>query len=129
MTKNLEVYKCEICGNIVEILHTGVGELVCCGKPMNLLEEKTEDSGFEKHVPIIKIVDDCIKVKVGDVDHPMEENHFIEWIELKVNGIVKRATLHPGDKPVAEFSVCDLKTIETLSAREHCSVHGLWKSK
>ena len=129
MTKPLEIYKCEICGNIVEMLHDGAGQLICCGQPMKLLVEKTEDVGNEKHVPIIEIFEDHIRVKVGDVPHPMEEKHHIEWIELIANGTVKRVTLSPGDKPVADFCTCDLEKIETFSAREHCNIHGLWKSK
>jgi superoxide reductase len=124
MTEMREVYKCEICGNIVEVLHDGVGQLVCCGQPMKLLEEKTEDEGNEKHVPVIEKTESGIKVKVGSVEHPMEDNHFIEWIEIIADGKVCRKWLKPGDKPEAEFRM----KAGDITAREHCSVHGLWKS-
>ena len=124
MTEKLQVYRCEVCGNIVEVLHSGVGELVCCGQPMTLLEEKAKDVGLEKHVPVIEKTEAGIKVKVGSILHPMEEKHYIEWIELIADDQVYRAFLEPGDKPEAEFRV----EAEKLSAREYCSVHGLWKS-
>ncbi len=124
MTKKLQVYKCTICGNIVDILHEGQGELVCCGQPMELLEEKSEDQGNEKHVPVVEQTEKGIKVKVGSVEHPMEENHYIEWIEVVVDGKVCRKFLNPGDAPEAEFALSS----ENIKAREHCSIHGLWKS-
>jgi superoxide reductase len=124
MTKRLQVYKCEICGNIVEVLHTGAGELVCCGEPMKLLEENTVDAAQEKHVPVIEKVDGGIKVKVGDVPHPMIDVHYIEWIEIVVDGKAYRQFLNPGDKPEAFFPV----TGDDITAREYCNVHGLWKS-
>lgn len=124
MTQQKQIYRCNICGNIVEVLHTGQGELVCCGQPMELLEEKTEDVGQEKHVPVIEKTEKGIKVKVGSVPHPMEEEHYIEWIEIIINGQVYRKFLNPGDQPEAEF---EIKT-ESVEAREYCNVHGLWKS-
>lgn len=125
MTKRLEVYKCEVCGNIVEVLHQGVGELVCCGEPMKLLEEKTEDSSTEKHVPYIEETENGVLVKVGqNQDHPMEEKHHIEWIQLTADGVSLRKFLGPGDEPKAEFKV----RADKLEAREHCNIHGLWKS-
>lgn len=124
MTKLNEVYKCNVCGNIVEVLHTGVGQLVCCGQPMELLKEKAKDLGLEKHVPVIEKTGSGVKVKVGSVPHPMEEKHFIEWIEVLADGRVYRKFLKPGDKPEAEFQVKAGK----ITAREHCNVHGLWKS-
>jgi len=123
MTKQLEVYKCNLCGNIIEVLHPGVGKLVCCGQPMELLEEKTEDVGREKHVPVIEETEKGIRVKVGSVPHPMEEKHYIEWIEVIANGKVYRKFLKPGEKPEAEFSVSG-----KVVAREYCNIHGLWKS-
>lgn len=123
MTKKLQVYKCEICGNIVEVLDAGAGQLVCCGQPMTLMEEKTEDVGQEKHVPVVEKVEGGVRVKVGSVPHPMEENHFIEWIEVEANGQVYRAFLKPGDEPVAEFPVEQVERV-----REYCNVHGLWKA-
>ena len=124
MTELNEIYKCEICGNIVQMLHAGPGELVCCGQPMNLLEEKTADMALEKHVPVIERDGDLIKIYVGSTLHPMEENHHIEWIELIADGRRQRKYLKPGDPPEALF----LCRGETLSAREYCNLHGLWKS-
>ncbi len=126
MTEKKQIYKCEVCGNIVEVLHEGAGELVCCGKPMKLYEEKTADSAVEKHVPVIEKMGDKVKVKVGSVPHPMDEKHYIEWIELIVDGKSYRQFLKPGDAPEAIF---DLKVSDDmkLEAREYCSIHGLWK--
>ena len=124
MTKEKQIYKCNICGNIVEVLHAGVGQLVCCGQPMEVLAEKTEDVGKEKHVPVIEIKDGEITVKVGSVPHPMEEKHYIEWIEVIIDGESYRKFLRPGDKPEATF-----KTVtkpEKIEAREYCNIHGLW---
>jgi superoxide reductase len=124
MTIQRQIYKCNVCGNIVEVLHAGKGELVCCGQPMVLLEEKSEDVGLEKHVPVIEKTEAGIKVKVGSVPHPMEEKHYIEWIEVIVDGKVYREFLKPGGKPEAEISVKS----EKVEAREYCNIHGLWKS-
>lgn len=124
MTAKMQVYKCNICGNIVEVLHTGKGELVCCGKPMELMVEKTEDAGREKHVPVMEATAKGIKVKVGDVPHPMEQEHYIEWIEVITDGGSSRHFLKPGDSPEAVFET-DAKDV---TLREYCSVHGLWKS-
>jgi len=125
MAKKLQVYKCMVCGNIVEVLHGGAGELVCCGQPMELLDEKTADAATEKHVPVIEKVDGGIKVKVGSVPHPMEEKHYIEWIEILADGKAYRQFLNPGDAPEAVFSI----EADSVSAREHCNVHGLWKGE
>ena len=124
MTQLKQIYKCSICGNIVEVLHAGVGQVVCCGKPMDLLQEKNQDVGQEKHVPIVEKTADGIKAKVGSVSHPMEENHYIEWIEMVVDGKLYRKFLKPGDKPEAEFCL----TTDQIQARAYCNVHGLWKS-
>ncbi|MCH7559527.1 MAG: desulfoferrodoxin [Planctomycetes bacterium] len=123
MAKKLQIYKCEACGNIVEVLHGGDGELVCCGKPMELLDEKTADAATEKHVPVIEKIDGGYKVKVGSVPHPMEEKHYIEWIELLADGKAYRQFLEPGGAPEAVFNL----EADSVSAREHCNVHGLWK--
>ncbi len=123
MAKRLEVYKCELCGNIVEVLDGGAGQLVCCGKPMSLLEEKTADAATEKHVPVIEKADGKVIVKVGSVPHPMEEGHYIAWIELLADGKAYRQFLNPGDEPKAEFEV----SADNVSAREFCNKHGLWK--
>ena len=125
MTELKQVYRCNVCGNIVEVLHTGVGTLVCCGQPMELLTEKTEDVGLEKHIPVIKKTENGYLVKVGSVPHPMEENHYIEWIELIADRKYCRKFLKPSEKPEAYFEI----EAETVSAREYCNIHGLWKSK
>lgn len=120
MAKIKEIYKCLICGNIVEVMHSGAGELVCCGKPMDLVEEKFEEEGVtEKHRPVI----DGKKVIVGSVLHPMSEEHHIEWIEASgENGEFCRKYLSPESEPVAEFA------FEVESARIYCNLHGLWVS-
>jgi len=123
MTEQKQIYKCNICGNIVEVLHVGAGELVCCGQPMELLKEKTQDVGQEKHVPVIEKTETGIRVKVGAVSHPMEKEHYIEWIEIITDGRVYKKFLRPGDRPEAEF---DMKAGK-IEAREHCNVHGLWR--
>lgn len=123
-TKVLEVYKCTLCGNMVEVIHQGEGELVCCGQPMNLLVENSVDAAQEKHVPVVEKIDGGFKVTVGSVPHPMEEKHFIEWIELIVDGKAYRQFLSPGDAPEAVFAI----NAESVTAREHCNLHGLWKS-
>jgi superoxide reductase len=123
MTKRTQIYKCEICGNIVEVLHEGAGELVCCGKPMKLIVENTTDAAREKHVPVIEKTADGYKVSVGSVLHPMIDVHYIEWIELDADGQVFRKYLKPGDTPVAIFNV----SAENVTAREYCNIHGLWK--
>ncbi len=129
MTEKLQVYKCNRCGMIVEVLHGGAGELVCCGDPMKLQEAKTQDAATEKHVPYIEEVDGGYKVKIGqNVAHPMETDHYIEWIELTAGDLVAKAFLKPGDKPEATFCVgeCCGDCCE-VSAREYCNKHGLWK--
>ena len=123
MAERLEVYKCEACGNIIEVLHGGAGELVCCGQPMLHLVENTVDAAKEKHVPVIEKVAGGVKVKVGSVPHPMEEKHYIEWIELMVNGKADRQFLKPGQAPEAVFKV----ESKNATAREYCNLHGLWK--
>ena len=122
MTKLNEIYKCNVCGNIVEVLHTGAGALVCCGEEMVLLSPKKEDTGQEKHVPIVEKTDRGYKVTVGEVLHPMQEEHYIEWIELIVDGKLYRQYLKPGEEPVAEFNVQG----DAVVAREYCNVHGHW---
>jgi len=125
MAEKLQIYKCTICGNIVEVLHGGAGELVCCGKPMENLVAKTADEGKEKHVPVIEKIDGGIKVKIGAVPHPMEQKHHIEWIEIIANGRAYRHFLNPGDAPEAVFNI----EADALTAREHCNIHGLWKGQ
>lgn len=124
MVERFQVYKCSICGNIVEVLHVGGGILVCCGKEMELLKAKTEDVGKEKHVPVIEKTGNTVKIKVGSVPHPMEEKHYIEWVELITDGNTYIKFLKPGDKPEVEFEVKS----DNIRARAYCNVHGLWKS-
>ncbi|NHI93528.1 MAG: desulfoferrodoxin [Candidatus Lokiarchaeota archaeon] len=120
-----EIYKCEVCGNIVEILTVGGGTLVCCGQDMTLLKAQTADKTKEKHVPAIEKTSTGVIVKVGaNMAHPMEEKHHIEWIQILADGIAYRKFLKPGDKPEAEFCV----KADKIEAREHCNIHGLWKS-
>jgi len=124
MTAKLQVYKCEVCGNIVEVLHEGIGELVCCGQPMKLYEENTVDAAKEKHVPVVEKFEGGFKVKVGSVRHPMEEKHYIEWIEVIADGKAYRQFLNPGEAPEATFKI----DAERITAREYCNIHGLWRS-
>ena len=122
MTDTLQVYKCELCGNIVEVLHAGPGQLVCCGQPMVLYAENTVDAAKEKHVPVMGDGSPGLKVTVGAVPHPMEEKHYIEWIETITDKGVCRKFLKPGEKPEAFF-----KDVEGLQkTREYCNIHGLW---
>jgi len=124
MAEKLEIYKCEICGNIVEVLHGGKGELVCCGQPMKQVKENTVDASKEKHVPVVEKADGGFKVKVGSVAHPMEEKHYIEWIELIADGKAYRQFLKQGEAPEAFFKIDAVN----VTAREYCNVHGLWKN-
>ncbi len=124
MTDRLQIYKCEICGNIVEVLHGGKGELVCCGEPMKLFVENTVDAAREKHVPVVERTASGFTVKVGSVPHPMEEKHYIEWIEVIADGEAYRQFLKPGEAPEASFNVPG----EKVTAREYCNLHGLWKA-
>jgi len=123
MAERLEVYKCEVCGNIVEVLFGGEGELVCCGKPMVLQKENTVDAAKEKHVPVVEKTADGFKVKVGDVAHPMEEKHYIQWVEIIADGKAYCQFLNPGESPEATFRI----QADQVAAREYCTLHGLWK--
>lgn len=123
--ERLQVYKCNVCGNIVEVLHGGAGELVCCDQPMKLFRENTTDAAQEKHVPVITITPGNVNVKVGSVAHPMQEEHYIEWIEIIADGKVYRQYLNPGESPEANFQI----TAEKVTAREYCNLHGLWKTE
>jgi superoxide reductase len=125
MAERLEVYKCEACGNIVEVLHGGAGELVCCGQPMVLMAENTVDAAKEKHVPVVEKVAGGFKVKVGDVPHPMEEKHYIEWVEVIADGRAYRQFLSPGQAPEATFMI----DADQVTAREYCNLHGHWKGQ
>ncbi len=124
MTELFQVYRCKICGNIVEVLHTGRGTLVCCGQPMELQKEQTADYTTEKHVPVVEETKDGIRVTVGSTLHPMTDKHWIEWVQVIVDGKSYRQFLKPGDKPVAEFKVKG----KEIMAREYCNIHFLWSS-
>ena len=124
MTERLQVYKCEVCGNMVEMIHAGKGKLVCCNQEMKLMEENTVDAAKEKHVPVIEKTDRGVKVKVGEVAHPMEEKHYIEWVQILYDDKSCRKFLKPGDVPEAEFEV----KADRVTAREYCNIHGLWKA-
>ena len=124
MPEQMQIFKCELCGNIIEVLHEGDGELVCCGQPMILFEENTVDAAREKHVPVIEEVEGGFKVTIGSVPHPMEEKHYIEWIEaITADGRVYRKFLRPGMVAEAVFKI----DADGISAREYCNLHGLWK--
>lgn len=125
MPKILEIYKCELCGNIVEVIHGGGANLVCCGQDMTLMTENTVDAAKEKHVPVIEVVEGGVKVLVGSVQHPMEEKHYIEWIEVVADGKAYRQFLKPGQVPEAFFPV----SATNLTAREFCNLHGHWSAK
>lgn len=125
MTKKLQVYKCGVCGNIVEVLHEGAGQLVCCNEPMMLMEENTTDAALEKHVPVVEKAEGGYRVRVGSAPHPMEEKHYIEWVQLLTDHGAYRRFLEAGGAPEAFFEV----TAEKVEAREYCNLHGLWKGK
>lgn len=126
MSKKNEVYRCEICGSITEVINGGGGTLVCCNRPMGLLKENSVDAATEKHIPVVENIDGIVNVKVGSVTHPMEEKHYIQWIEvITVDGMILRKELNPGESPEAVFKIDG----EIESVREYCNVHGLWKTK
>lgn len=124
MDKLNQIYRCNVCGNIVELVHRGAGTLVCCGEDMEEIQANTTDGATEKHVPVIEKSGTGVIVKVGETPHPMEEAHYIEWIEIMVDGKVDRQHLKPGDKPEAKFNIDS----PGMVAREYCNLHGLWKS-
>lgn len=127
MAKQNSFYKCEVCGNVVSVVDAGAGTLVCCGQEMKELIEKDSDEGQEKHVPVVKIEGNRVEVRVGEVAHPMQEEHYISLIQLvEENNVVIGKRLKPGDEPVAVFHVDD---VNNLKARIYCNIHGLWKSK
>ncbi len=126
MTEKHQVYKCPVCGIIVEVNHKGAGTLVCCGQSMELMVEKKEEEGNEKHLPVASFEGDTLVVKVGAVQHPMEEAHYIEWIEVISDEGSQKVFLNPNEAPEARFHV---STKENLRIREYCTIHGLWESK
>lgn len=123
--RTCEVYRCDTCGKMVEVLATGGGTLVCCGKPMMLLTENSTDAAQEKHVPVVEAVEGGCKVTIGAVPHPMQDNHYIAWIELMADGQVLRRVLNPGDAPEATFCV----QATEVAARAYCNLHGLWRGE
>ncbi|WP_315117861.1 desulfoferrodoxin [uncultured Clostridium sp.] len=123
MTELRQIYKCETCGNIVEVIHPAGGTLVCCGKPMTLKKENTTDGAKEKHIPVVEKVEGGVLVKIGEVEHPMIEEHYIEWIEVLTERKTYRKFLKPGEKPEALFKIDE----EIIAVREYCNLHGLWK--
>lgn len=125
MAKKLEIYKCEACGNIVEVVHGGEGELVCCGQPMKKITENTVDAAKEKHVPVVEKVSGGMKANVGSTAHPMEDKHYIEWIEIIAHGKAYRQFLSPGEKPEATFQI----KADKIAVREYCNIHGLWSAR
>lgn len=125
MTTINQIYKCPICGNVIEIIHPGAGQLVCCGQPMELLQTKTEDTGYEKHLPVVEKFENKITVKIGSVQHPMEESHYIELIEIITPDKVYKKFLKPNDKPEAIFEI----SADNITIRAYCNVHGLWQTK
>lgn len=126
MTKIKQVYKCEICGNIVEVLHSGPGELVCCGKSMTLLIEKNKEEGFEeKHLPKISQEGEDLKIQIGEVLHPMTKEHHIEWIEIQTNNKIIRKVFDPEETPLTLISCLNISNIQKI--RAYCNLHGLWE--
>lgn len=125
MIKLRQLYHCAICGNVVEVVYAGAPALVCCGQDMDLLDEKTADEGREKHVPVVEKTKNGVKVKVGDVPHPMIEKHYIQFIEILTPDKVLRAELKPDTAPEAEF---DVDYDEIIEVREYCNIHGVWKA-
>jgi len=125
MTKINQIYKCSICGNMVEILHAGAGELVCCGQPMELLIIKNTDLGFEKHIPIIEKTKTEVIVKIGSILHPMEESHYVEFIEVIADNKIYKKFLKIGDQPIAKFEIKS----DNVRAIAYCNIHGLWQSR
>jgi superoxide reductase len=124
MTQQRQVYLCEKCGNMVEVLRAGGGTLVCCGQPMTLQQENTTDAAQEKHVPVVEKTDSGLHVAVGSVPHPMTEEHHIEWIEVSSGSTTMHEHLQPGGEPRACFSTPEGE----VTARAYCNLHGLWKS-
>lgn len=122
----MKIYICSVCGNVVDLLENGGGQLVCCGQPMELMTAKSEDAGLEKHVPVIEVDDNTVTVTVGSVLHPMEEAHYITKIFLVVNNKVQRVNLKPGEEPKATFNLPEGTT--SFEVYEYCNLHGLWKS-
>ncbi|MDI9436517.1 MAG: desulfoferrodoxin [Euryarchaeota archaeon] len=127
MAEKCAVYRCQVCDHVIEVLHDGEGELVCCQVPMTLLVERNDDTGQEKHVPVLEKTDSGFLVKVGEVAHPMEDEHCIDWIEVQADGRIYRQPLEAGDQPQAHFDL-DLDQVEQITLRSFCNIHGLWRA-
>ena len=124
MTEQREVYLCEVCGNLVEMLRSGAGTLVCCDQPMTLQRENTTDAAQEKHVPVVERIGDQLKIVVGSAAHPMNDDHYIEWIEVAHGRSTMHRHLRPGEAPEAWFPALDGEVM----VRAYCNLHGLWKA-
>lgn len=125
MTNSKEIYKCEICGNIIEVLHSGQGELICCNQPMKLQAPNTKDAAIEKHVPQIQELSEGVLIQIGEQEHPMTEEHFIEWIEIQTVNRSHKTFLESGQKPEAIFAIAKNKITKV---RAYCNLHGLWEN-
>ncbi|SMB78794.1 superoxide reductase [Desulfonispora thiosulfatigenes DSM 11270] len=123
MKSKVSFFRCEICGNIVELIKNGGGELVCCGQPMVKLEANTTEAAYEKHIPVVTKKDNQIHVDVSSVPHPMTEAHFIEWVVVVTDDTVERIALSPNDEP--KIVTCDKDDVEVYA---YCNLHGLWKA-
>ena len=124
MTERLQIYKCELCGSVVEVLHAGVGTLICCGQPMERFKENSVGAAREAHLPVVEKIAGGYKVTVGNAPHPMTKKHYIEWIELVTDDRTCRQFLSPGGKGEATFMIHS----EHVTVREYCSLHGLWRT-
>jgi len=125
MTNRNEIYRCTVCGNVIEVASPAAGTLSCCGQPMRLMRENTTDGAKEKHVPVVERISGGYRVRVGSAEHPMLSNHYIQWIELFDGDALMRRYLKPGDKPEATFRTDS----DTVYAREYCNLHGNWRSE
>lgn len=121
-----QFFKCKKCGKIIEIVNKGCPALVCCGEEMTEIKANTSDGATEKHVPVIEVNGDKVTVKVGSAVHPMEADHWIQWIEIETDKGIQRKNLNPGEAPQATFILSGEKL---LAAYEYCNKHGLWKAE
>jgi len=122
----IRFFKCNHCGNIIGVIHNAGVPMMCCGEKMQELIPGTVDAAVEKHVPVVSIDGNIVTVKVGEVEHPMVEEHFIQWVYLQTNRGGQRKCLKPGTKPEVKFALCDE---EPVAVFEYCNLHGLWKAE
>lgn len=127
MAERFAIYKCNICGNVVKVNVAGKGNLICCGQPMELQNPRTEEQGYEKHLPVVEQEGDVLKVKVGSIPHPMEPSHYIVWVEVEFDGYHLQKFLNPGESPEGEF--CLSGSGKVRAVREYCNLHGLWEKR